>query len=274
MADDNQSKVYSNIPVPDPSIITTERIDKLRIELKGEIKLSFNAIKDNISTRLDSMDKAAIVLADSINHVPTLLDREIARTIGLTNEKFLAVSARFEERDVRFAQDHMRLDEIITEKFGFIALQFRERDIRTDQDKMAASVAVNAALQAQKEAAAAQNVSNAASIFKSENGFTKEIDGLKAIISSIHDGIGQQITDLSARLARSESIVIGRHEDVSEKRLNIGTTLGIIGAIGGALALLAAVTFGVMSAVNSNTNSAERNASSITALQHSAPVGR
>ena len=274
MADNEQTKNYSNIPIPDPSLMTTERINKIRSELKEEITLSVKALGDIIMTRLNSMDKATTILAENVNRVPTLLDREIARTNDLTNEKFGAVDSRFEERDVRFQRDYLRLDEIITEKFNFIALQFKERDIRTDQDKMAASVAVNAALQAQKEAAAAQNVSNAASIFKSENGFTKEIDGLKAIIGSIREGIGQQISEMSARITRSESIVVGKRENVSDNRLNMGTVLGVIGAIGGALALLAVITFGIISAVSGNTASVDRNAANITSLQRAAPAAR
>src|ERR1700685_2775837 len=68
-----------------------------------------------------------------------------------------------------------KLQELHEEKFASIATQFAERDKRTEQLSLADKTAIAAALQAQKEAAGAQNEANAAAIAKSEAGVTKQI---------------------------------------------------------------------------------------------------
>jgi hypothetical protein len=178
-----------NIPVPDPSVITSQEIAKAKAELRDEYNVLMHAnetarelIRQVLETRLDSMDRASVVLSENVNRVPTLLDRESSRLEKLFEEKLFGM---------------------IT-KFDGIQVQFRERDIRTDQDKIAATTAVNAALQAQKEAAGAQNEANAAAITKSENSFTKEIDGLKSLINTVRDAIQSDVGNLKQRLDRGE----------------------------------------------------------------------
>jgi hypothetical protein len=214
----------SNIPIPDPSLLTSEQIVRAKEELRTEFGHQIEALRALIGARLDAMDRAADLLAENVNRYPTLLDREIGK-----------------------------VRELFEEKFGSIATQFRERDIRTDQDKIAASTAVNAALQAQKEAAGAQNESNAAAITKSENSFTKEIDGLKSLITTTKDAINSQIANLTGRLDRGEGNDIGSRQHGMNARANIGTVVGVVGGIVGILALLASLTFGVLNQRNTSS---------------------
>jgi hypothetical protein len=187
---------YSNVPIPDPSLITTEQINNARAELRAEIKEAANAIREIIEIRLSGQNREHALVQEDIKRGVT--------DAASANER---LGALFDEK----------LNGILT-RFDGIAVQFRERDIRTDQDKIAASTAVNAALQAQKEAAGAQNESNAAAITKSENSFTKEIDGLKALIATTKDSINSQIGNLTGRLDRGEGGATGAKVTRDESR--------------------------------------------------------
>src|ERR1700676_4764129 len=135
------------------------------------------SLRDVIETRLDAMDKAAQVLSENVNRVPTLLDRQIAQ-----------------------------IKELFDQKFAGIQLQFDERDVRQKPAESAAVTAVNAALQAQKEAASAQNDANAAAITKSEAATVKQIDGILALLASNTKATDEKIGVLSSRLDRGDGV--------------------------------------------------------------------
>jgi len=86
------------------------------------------------------------------------------------------------------------------EKFNSIQLQFRERDVRSERESKDNKVAVDAALSAQKEAAFAQNQSNAVAISKSEASFTKQIDQISEMSSAARRGLDGKIDDVKERL--------------------------------------------------------------------------
>src|SRR5208283_4531325 len=136
---------------------------------------------------------------------------------------------------------NQKLDGMVI-RFDSIQTQFKERDIRTDQDKIAASTAVDAALQAQNEA-------NAAAITKSESAFTKQIDGLKDLIEAVRNVISSDVNNIKSRLDRGEGganpamlaeiatlrsrldqSAGGRSAEV-DTRANIGTIAGVIAVI-------------------------------------------
>src|SRR6202045_5538785 len=134
MADDpERGAPHLNLPSPDPSTITTAAIREAVASSKAVTEAELHAVL----VRVDAMDKAADVLSENVNRVPTLLDRQIAQ-----------------------------IKELFGEKFESIQKQFDERDARTEQAAITTKIAVDAALQAQKEAANAQNVSNTAAITK------------------------------------------------------------------------------------------------------------
>jgi hypothetical protein len=205
----------SNIPVPDPSTLTTKQI---RHELK--------ALRDLLETRLIAMDKASVVLAENVNRVPTLLDREISRIAQLQEEKFASVRSQF------------------TEKFVGITTQFHERDIRTDSDKGAASTAINAALSALKEMITLQNTANAAAIAKSEASTTKELESLNRIIASTKDGLSSDIRNLASRLDRGEASDLGAHQTKTDTHMTTGSVMAVVGGVVGVLGLVFAIGLG------------------------------
>ena len=153
-----------NVPMPDPSTLTTEQ---LRREL--------TSLRSVLEARLDGMDRAMVLFSDNLTRVPTDTDKQVGH-----------------------------LKELHDEKFSSIQKQFEERDTRTEQAAIATKIAVDAALQAQKEAAGAQNESNAAAITKSELATTKQIDGIVALLGSSNKATDEKIGDLKSRFDRGD----------------------------------------------------------------------
>ena len=184
----------SNIPVPDPTLLTTEQ---LRREL--------SSLRELVETRLHGMDKAANLLNENVTRFPTEIDKQVAHLKEFFLEKFGTVF----------------------EKFTSVQKQFEERDVRTVAAATAATTAVNAALQAQKEAAGAQNDSLSASIAKSEAATIKQIEGINILLAAQAAALGDKIVAVSARLDRGEGKETGGH-DKRNDLMNF-VTLGIAG---------------------------------------------
>ena len=187
-------RIQHNLPVPDPTLLTTEQ---LRRELSG--------LRELIEARLDGMDIAQGLLKENV------------KLVAIDTEKMIK-----------------HLQELHDEKFESIQTQFRERDVRSDQDKIAATTAVNAALQAQKEAAASQNDSNAAAITKSEAATTKQIDGIAALIANVSKTTDDKLGVINGRLDRGEG-----------KSTGITATTATMLAVGALMVSLGAVLFDI-----------------------------
>jgi hypothetical protein len=80
-----------------------------------------------------------------------------------------------------------------------VQVQFRERDER-----------VNAALAAQKEAAAQQNTSNSAAITKSEAATADQIRNIQTVLAGSTKAIDDKIAVINGRLDRGEGAGSGR----------------------------------------------------------------
>ena len=150
--------------IPDPSILTTQ-------QLLREITM----LRELIETRLDGMDKAIELLQTSTDRFPTIVNDEIKQ-----------------------------LQELHEEKFHSIATQFSERDTRGEQTLRDSKVAVDAALQAAKEAVGEQNKSSALAIAKSETATTKQIDQIGLLISTTVLGVNDKIDDIKSRITSVE----------------------------------------------------------------------
>lgn len=160
-----------SVPVPDPTLLTTELTLREVANLKELLQSQTNG-----------------------------LQHEVTRIYGVLDTRHAAIR---DEAD--------RLQNLFEERFKSIDLQFGDRD-----------KAVGAALQAQKEAAAAQNTANLAAALKSESAFTKQIDQMQMIINAIAKATDEKIDDLKTRLTLGEGT-----------RKGIGEGWGIIVAAGG-----------------------------------------
>jgi len=170
-------------PNPDPTVLTTEQLERMKEVVFREILASreiveskMSGIKTVFETRLEGMDKAINLVQLQTDVFPAKVQVEVGH-----------------------------LQKLHQEKFDSIATQFRERDTRTEQTSRDAKIAVDAALQAAKEAVGEQNKSNALAIAKSEATFTKQIDQIGVLVSSMGKGFDDKVDDIKGRLTAMES---------------------------------------------------------------------
>jgi hypothetical protein len=166
------------------------------------------SLRDLIVTRIEAMDKAAEILADNLNRVPTLLDRETSR-----------LTALFEERtcNIRHAM--------------------KDRDDQSRQDKATAVSAAETALTSLKELIFLQNSTNAAAISKSEASTANDLESLNRIITTTKDGLSNDINNLKQRLDRGEGAYTGHRDAAVETHSNIGSISLMIGCVVGIIGL-------------------------------------
>ena len=161
----------SNVPVPDPTILTTQALQREIAASRELIEIKVEAARHALEVRITGIDKA-IGLMDT-------------RADLLINKSLHEVK---------------QLQSLHETKFSAIQVQFEERDKRTEQLTLADKTAIAAALQAQKEAVNAQNFANATAAVKSELAFTKQIEQLQSIVNTITKSIDDKISDLKSRL--------------------------------------------------------------------------
>ena len=213
----------TNIPVPDPSILTTEQINRTTQALRVEFNLQFVALRDAITTRLDGMDKATLLLAETVNRVPTVLDREITRLNEMFAEKMLAAGL------------------LNAQQFSTIDKWFHEKDIQTEERKTAAATAVAAAFAAERQAADAQQRANEQAIAKSETSVNKQIEDLKlsvnkqfedlkSLFNTKNNSTDDKIGGIGERITRIESVKTGGTDQRNNQRAdtNSGMQLALI----------------------------------------------
>jgi hypothetical protein len=103
----------------------------------------------------------------------------------------------------------VQINAVHAEKFNSIQTQFRERDTRAEQTSKDSKTAVDAALQAAKEAVGEQNKSSALAISKSEIAVTKQIDQIYTLIAAANKTTDEKINDLKSRLDQNVGQEVG-----------------------------------------------------------------
>lgn len=196
-------------PRPDPTVLTTQ-------QLLREVAM----LRELLETRLGGMDKAI----------------ELVRLDTAKSPAFVA------------DQIH-QLQALHEEKFRSVAVQFVERDIRSEQTSRDSKVAVDAALQAAKEAVGEQNKSNSLSNAKMETAVTKQIDalvvliqsqskamdemknGLLTLMQSLGKATDEKIDDVKGRITIIESRAKGLGDGWGYLLATIGAVIGIVTVI-------------------------------------------
>lgn len=180
----------------DPTSLTTQMI--LR---------EIAALKELVFTRLQAMDTAIVVAHDDLVRVPTEVQKAVGNLESLHDEKFKGVEKEFDNRDSLYA-----------EKFRSIQTQFEERDTREEQKSKDNKVAIDAALQAQKEA-----------VGKSETATVKQIDQLGILIAEKSKASDDKISDVKDRLTRLEGRGEGAKASTDYTWVVIGAAIALIG---------------------------------------------
>ena len=168
--DDKNDREHNWRPIPDPTILTTQQLQR-----------EISALKEIIFTRLDANDKAVQLLHEDVTRVPTDTDKAIAHLRELHDEMFRSVSN-----------------------------QFKERDIRIEQEGRNIKIAIDVALEAAEKAVNRQNEAFALSIAKSENATNKQIDQQAALIHTSNNALESKISDLKDRVTVIEGKTSGQ----------------------------------------------------------------
>jgi hypothetical protein len=262
----------------DPSPLTTAQLLRELANFKAWVDVQIdstaektNALAKRLEDRLKAMDTAMIVFTDNLTRVPTAVDRAVGALQNLHDERFNTVNLQFNERDARMNQTNLdnkvaitaalaaakeaaaaidektaHLQALHDEKFRSIAVQFSERDTRTEQTSRDSKVAVDAALQAAKEAVGEQNRSSALAIAKSEAATAKSIDQLQVILQTATSAIDDKISDIKERLTIIEAKRVGQDTEhtahAGAQTQWLGVVGGLVGAAGLGLAILVAAT--------------------------------
>lgn len=186
--------------VPGPAYLTTE-----------ELRRDVSALREILQARLDGMDRATVVLSETVNRTPTAIQTAISH-----------------------------LKELHDERFHSVELQFSERDVRTEQASTAAGAALSAALQAAKEAVFENSQAAAKAAEKVEQSFTKQIDQIGLRIDTVAQGFDARLTELKERIDRGEGSTTGEQHRRSEQRLDIGQVVAVVAVI---VAILSVVLY-------------------------------
>lgn len=175
--------------IPGAPFLTTE-----------ELRRDVSALREILQARLDGMDRAAVVLSETVNRTPTEIQTQIAHLKELHDERFRST------------------EQVSATRLSGIEQQFAERDVRTEQSAIATDSALKAALQAAKEAVFEQAQAAAKAAEKTELSTTKQIDLIQNQIKTLGDMFGDKIDDLKGRIDRGEGTSAGTREAITENR--------------------------------------------------------
>lgn len=182
-------------PVPDPTLLTGQLIAR-----------EVGMLRELLETRLNAMDKAMALFQESITRVPTDVDKQVGH-----------------------------LKQLHEEKFDGVQKQFSERDVRVEQTSRDSKVAIDAALQAAKEAVGQQTQASDRAIAKSETATSKQLDQLAVQIQTETRALDGKIGDLKERL----TLIEGRGSGMAS---SWGVAVAVIGAALGVGGLVLALT--------------------------------
>lgn len=224
------------MPVPDPTLLTTQQLTR-----------EILALRDIIEAKLAGMEKATSGLEILINEKIECLGNQ-------SNARYNAIQVQFTERDVRFdqalagamevakaARDSLEnktahVLELHNEKFDSVAKQFEQRD-----------VALLSTLQATKETFREQNTAASLAIAKSEAATVKAIDQIQVLLHTATGALESKISDIKDRITTIESAKAGQ---VAQQGATQGTQIqwvGIMGLVLGAVVGLGGILMALTS---------------------------
>ena len=189
----------TSAPVPDPTVLTTAQLVTAIEALKDLLRAEVHGRAILVDARFQEIERANVLRQQIFDQQPKIVDAKI---------------------------EH--LERLHGEKFESIQTQFRERDTRTEQSAKDSKVAIDAALQAQKEAVVKQQESSDRAIGKSELATSKQIDAIGSLIASNTKAADEKIDDMKQRLTRIEGASAGTKDAGASH--NTSTSMMIAGA--------------------------------------------
>jgi hypothetical protein len=235
---------YGQVPVPDPTLLTTQAVDRAM----GHVHELLGGFREIMETRLDGLDKA------------TELHRLAADRGAATNETQRQLLETSLGRRLASLQDHMmaevrRVSDVGQEKFLAVTTRLSERDDWAKEQKVEARISLDAALAAAKEAVSEQNKANTLAIGKSEAATQKQIDSNAMNTATSIRSLEDKIADIKERLDRGEGGIRGAVGQVAESRstaadarartsLTVSIAFAIIGLAGVIVSIIVATRGG------------------------------
>ena len=200
-------------PDPDPTTLTTQALYREINQVQALLHSEMEGLAGRLDARITSVDHG-------LDRLRLIIDREPELTNQLVSN----------------------LKSIHEEKLSSIQVQFIERDVRTDQTSRDSKVAVDAALQAAKEAVEKQNASSALAIAKSESATTKQIDTQGILITTATTSLNERIDaasatmnskidDLKDRLNRMEGMGLGTRTTHEDNRGLIAVSIAVLSVL-------------------------------------------
>lgn len=242
--------------ISDPSHVTTAIIQREIAHLSDRIDLKIEGVLASITARVDAIDKATTVFSENLVRVPTENQKAVGNLQQLHEVRFEAliremglsrdvIETRFDgmDRALKLLQDISdRFPERIDEKIASlkeihggeleaIQIQFKERDVRSESASASSKLAVDAALQAAKEAVAEQARSAALATSKSEGSQAKAIEQQGDLIASTTGALRQQIDDMKDRITRIEAIAIGQAGQKTDQHTSSSFIISILALV-------------------------------------------
>ena len=175
-----------------------------------------NALKELFEQRVSKIEESIRLAHDDAVQWPTKLDRLMTESKELVDIKL----------------------SVHVEKFAGIDRQFIERDIRTEQISRDSVKAIDAALQAAKEAVGKQQEANDRATSISAAATARLIDQQSELLGAAKSELGGRIDTLKEGVANLQTMIVrvqastsGRVENVKDQRENIGMWVGAIALI-------------------------------------------
>ncbi len=234
-------------PVPDPTLLTTQQLWREVASIKelflekftafgsrvDAIEASFNnRMRESEMLRTETLNKASQTIQVGVDKAERQLQVSLDRAQSELRESLAATETRVNEKFTNKDQmmddkvEHLR--SLHDEKFKSVSIQFVERDTRTEQTSRDSKVAVDAALQAAKEAVGEQTKSSNLSNSKMEVTFTKQLDQIGTIINTTTGGLNDKIDGIKERLALVESRPTGAGRDYVGQVLSLVAIIGVV----------------------------------------------
>lgn len=165
----------TSTPSPDPTQLTTSALQREIAALRELLEARITGDSRAVEARFGGHEKAVVLLQHESEKLTVEVEHRIDRLHVILSEKV----------------EHLQA--LHTEKFLGIATQFAERDNRVEQTSRDSKLAIDAALQAAKEA-----------VGKTETVSAKQIDQLTTLIGVTTKNLEDQLRDVKERLDRSE----------------------------------------------------------------------